>query len=201
MSKVIVEIFMTDQWASGPYMVQSVKVLPTEIQEVIEVHLWDVKTLDGIKRKKALGARAVPSIAINEEVVFQSGIPQHEELIDAIRERLSGADSREWLPSESTFVKWTGKTCEAPGRESWKVEIWGIAMPTRKFRRAALLKAVILLMFIVAAVLTVRLTGIKELRCGGGGVGREPIWLMVGNEGEVVKGLAHQDVSICSEYG
>jgi hypothetical protein len=76
-------------------MVQSVKVLPQEIQEVIEVRLWDVKTLEGIKRKKALGAKAVPSIALNEEVVFQSGIPQNEELIDAIRERLSAADSGE----------------------------------------------------------------------------------------------------------
>jgi hypothetical protein len=76
-------------------MVQSVKVLPTEIQEVIEVRLWNVKELQGIKRKKELRAKAVPSIAINEEVVFQSGIPQHEELIDAIRERLSEADSRE----------------------------------------------------------------------------------------------------------
>jgi hypothetical protein len=28
-------------------------------------------------------------------------------------------------------------------------------------------------------------------RCGGGEVGREPIWLMVGNEGEVVTDLAH----------
>jgi hypothetical protein len=71
-------------------MVQAVKVLPQEIQEVIEVRLWDVKTLEGIQRKKALGAKAVPSIAINEEVIFQSGIPQHEELISAIRERLSG---------------------------------------------------------------------------------------------------------------
>lgn len=69
-------------------MVQSVKVLPKEIQDVIDVRLWDVKTLEGIKRKKALGARAVPSIALNEEVVFESGIPQHEELISAIRERV-----------------------------------------------------------------------------------------------------------------
>jgi hypothetical protein len=76
-------------------MVQSVKVLPKEIQEVIEVHLWDVKTLQGIKRKKALGARAVPSIALNEEVVFQSGIPQHEELIIAIRDRVSEPLSEE----------------------------------------------------------------------------------------------------------
>jgi hypothetical protein len=70
-------------------MVQAVRVLPPEIQEVIDVRLWDVKTLEGVKRKKALGARAVPSIALNEEVVFQSGIPQSEELIGAIRERSS----------------------------------------------------------------------------------------------------------------
>jgi hypothetical protein len=54
-----------------------------------------VKTLEGIKRKKELRAQAVPSIAINEEVVFQSGIPQHEELIIAIRERVSRPDSGE----------------------------------------------------------------------------------------------------------
>jgi hypothetical protein len=71
-------------------MVQSVKVLPTEIQELIEVRVWNVKELQGIQRKKVLGAKAVPSIALNEEVVFQSGIPQHEELIAAIRERLLG---------------------------------------------------------------------------------------------------------------
>jgi hypothetical protein len=73
-------------------MVQAVKVLPNEIQELIVVRLWNVKELQGIQRKKELRAKAVPSIAINEEVVFQSGIPQHEELISAIRERLCGPD-------------------------------------------------------------------------------------------------------------
>ena len=70
-------------------MVESVKVLPEEIQDVIEVRLWDVKRLEGIKRKRELRAKAVPSIALNGEVVFQSGIPQHDELIMAIRERLA----------------------------------------------------------------------------------------------------------------
>ena len=69
-------------------MVQSVKVLPKEIQDVIEVRIWNVKELEGIKRKRELRARAVPSIAIDYEVVFQSGIPQHEELISAITKRL-----------------------------------------------------------------------------------------------------------------
>jgi hypothetical protein len=71
-------------------MVESVKVLPKEIQDVVEVQIWNVKKLEGIKRKKELGARAIPSIAINGEVVFQSGVPQHEDLIRAIQERLSG---------------------------------------------------------------------------------------------------------------
>jgi hypothetical protein len=70
-------------------MVESVKVLPKEIQDVIVVRIWNVKNLQGIKRKKELCARVVPSIAINHEVVFQSGIPQHEELIMAISDRLS----------------------------------------------------------------------------------------------------------------
>jgi hypothetical protein len=70
-------------------MVESVQVLPKEIQDVIEVNIWNVKQLEGIKKKKELRAKAVPSIAVDGRVVFQSGIPQHDELIAAIRERIS----------------------------------------------------------------------------------------------------------------
>jgi hypothetical protein len=69
-------------------MVESVKVLPKEIQDEIEVNIWNVKQLEGIKKKKELRAKAVPSIAVDGRVVFQSGIPQHDELIAAIRERI-----------------------------------------------------------------------------------------------------------------
>ena len=70
-------------------MVESVKVLPKEIQDVIEVSIWNVKQLEGIKKKKELKSKAVPSIAVDGRVVFQSGIPHHDELIAAIRERIS----------------------------------------------------------------------------------------------------------------
>ena len=69
-------------------MVESVKILPKEIQDVIEVNIWNVKQLEG-KKKKELRAKAVPSIAVDGRVVFQSGIPPHDELIAAIRERIS----------------------------------------------------------------------------------------------------------------
>ena len=66
-------------------MVESVKVLPKEIQDIIEVNIWNVKQLEGVKKKKELRAKAVPSIAVDGRVLFQSGIPQHDELIAAIR--------------------------------------------------------------------------------------------------------------------
>ena len=70
-------------------MVESVKVLPEEVQDLMDVHIWNVKELQRIIRKRELHAKVVPAIAINGEVIFQSGIPQHEELIMAIRNVLS----------------------------------------------------------------------------------------------------------------
>ncbi len=69
-------------------MVEAVKVLPKEIQDVIEVNIWNVKQLEGIKKKRELRAKAVPSIAVNGRVLFQSGIPQNDELIAAISEQV-----------------------------------------------------------------------------------------------------------------
>lgn len=68
-------------------MVESVKVLPQEILDLIEVRVWNVKELPGIERKSELRARCIPSIAIGHEVVFESTIPPQEELIDAIKKR------------------------------------------------------------------------------------------------------------------
>ena len=70
-------------------MVESVKVLPKKMQEIMQIRTWNVKQLEGIKKKKELRAKVVPSIAINGKMVFESGIPQRDELIAAINERLS----------------------------------------------------------------------------------------------------------------
>lgn len=70
-------------------MVESVKVLPKEMQEIMEIGIWNVKELEGIRKKKELRARIVPSIGINGEIVFQSGIPDQDALLAAINERLS----------------------------------------------------------------------------------------------------------------
>lgn len=68
-------------------MAESVKALPQEIQNIIEVYEWDMRTREGIKRFMELKAKSLPSVALNHELVFEAIIPMQEELIEAIHER------------------------------------------------------------------------------------------------------------------
>jgi len=68
-------------------MAESVQALPKNIQEIIEVHEWDLRTREGIQRFKYLKAKSLPSVALNEELVFEAIIPPQEEMIQAILER------------------------------------------------------------------------------------------------------------------
>lgn len=69
------------------YMAESVRSLPREIQEIIEVRQWDMRTLEGFVRFKELNVRSLPSLALNGEVVFEALIPSQEELMREILSR------------------------------------------------------------------------------------------------------------------
>ena len=68
-------------------MAESVKVLPDNIQKIIKVQEWDMRTREGVARFKDLKARSLPSIALDGELVYESIIPMQEELIDEINKR------------------------------------------------------------------------------------------------------------------
>ncbi len=68
-------------------MAQSVQELPTEIQSIMEVREWDLRTREGVTRFKELRAKSLPTIAINGELIFEAIIPPQEELIQAIQQR------------------------------------------------------------------------------------------------------------------
>jgi len=68
-------------------MAQSVQELPPEIQSIIEVREWDLRTREGVQRFKELRAKSLPSIALNGELIFEAIIPPQEELIQAIEQR------------------------------------------------------------------------------------------------------------------
>ena len=68
-------------------MAESVKVLPQGIQDIIEVHEWDMRTREGVQRFRELKAKSLPSVALDGELVYESLIPMQEELIDEISRR------------------------------------------------------------------------------------------------------------------
>jgi hypothetical protein len=68
-------------------MAQAVKVLPEDIQLIIAVKNWDMRTREGVQRFTELKARSLPSIALDGELVYEALIPMQEELIARIRTR------------------------------------------------------------------------------------------------------------------
>ena len=68
-------------------MAESVKVLPDDIQELIDVHEWDMRTREGVERFRELKAKSLPSVALDGELVYESLIPMQEEMIEEIRRR------------------------------------------------------------------------------------------------------------------
>jgi hypothetical protein len=68
-------------------MAESVKVLPQDIQEIIEVHEWDMRTREGVQRFRELKAKSLPSVALDGDLVYESLIPMQEEIIEEILRR------------------------------------------------------------------------------------------------------------------
>ena len=68
-------------------MAESVKFLPEEIQNIIEVHEWDMRTREGVQRFRELKAKSLPSVALDDELMYEALIPMQEELIAEIRRR------------------------------------------------------------------------------------------------------------------
>ena len=94
---VLVDVLLTDfrQWVACVYMAESVKVLPQDIQEIIEVHEWDMRTREGVQRFRELKAKSLPSVALDGDLVYESLIPMQQELIDEILRRYKEKNQNE----------------------------------------------------------------------------------------------------------
>jgi len=68
-------------------MAESVRVLPEEIQNLIDVREWDMRTREGIQRFRELRAKSLPSVALDGELVYEALIPGQEELCAEIHRR------------------------------------------------------------------------------------------------------------------
>jgi len=68
-------------------MAQAVKALPEDIQKIVDVNEWDMRTREGIQRFRELKAKSLPSVALDGDLVYESLIPMQEELCGEILRR------------------------------------------------------------------------------------------------------------------
>jgi len=67
-------------------MAKSVRDLPEDIQALIDIREWDMKTPRARRHSKTTGVRKLPSIAIEGKLVYESLIPDQNELTQKIME-------------------------------------------------------------------------------------------------------------------
>jgi chemotaxis protein histidine kinase CheA len=65
-------------------MAKSVQELPTNIKDLVEIREWDMRTLEGNSRFMELRGRALPTIALEGRLAYESIIPGQEELVAEI---------------------------------------------------------------------------------------------------------------------
>jgi hypothetical protein len=99
--KINIDVLTLDsvQCAACGYMMESIAALPKDVQEMIEYKEWSIKNKDGIGKFLELQGRVLPTICIERDLVFESIIPQYEELIDEMAARAPNDEMRERIKS------------------------------------------------------------------------------------------------------
>lgn len=87
--KIHIDVLTLDsvQCAACGYMMESIAALPSDVQSIIEYSEWSIKNKAGIGKFLELKGKVLPTICIERDLVFQSIIPQYEELIDEMAKR------------------------------------------------------------------------------------------------------------------
>ena len=99
--KIKVDVLTLDsvQCAACGYMMESMAAMPQDVQEMIEYKEWSIKGNEGIAKFMELKGKVLPTICIEGDLVFQSVIPQYEELIDELAKRAPTPEMKERLLS------------------------------------------------------------------------------------------------------
>ena len=99
--KITIDVLTLDsvQCAACGYMMESIAALPDDIQDMIQYSEWSIKNKEGIGKFIEMKGRVLPTIAIEGDLVFESIIPQYEELIDEMAKRAPSEDIKNRLNS------------------------------------------------------------------------------------------------------
>ena len=99
--KIHIDVLTLDsvQCAACGYMMESIAALPADVQDMIEYTEWSIKNKDGVGKFLELKGKVLPTICIEKDLVFESIIPQYEELIDEMAKRAPTDAMRERIVS------------------------------------------------------------------------------------------------------
>ena len=99
--KIRIDVLTLDsvQCAACGYMMESIAALPDDVQSMIEYTEWSIKNKEGIGKFMELKGKVLPTICIEGDCVFESIIPQYEELIDEMAKRAPTDSIRETIGS------------------------------------------------------------------------------------------------------
>ena len=94
--KITIDVLTLDsvQCAACGYMMESIAALPSDVQDMIIYKEWSIKNKDGIGKFIELQGKVLPTICIEKDLVFESIIPQYEELIDEMAKRAPNDEMR-----------------------------------------------------------------------------------------------------------
>ena len=95
--KITIDVLTLDsvQCAACGYMMESIAALPSDVQDMIVYKEWSIKNKDGIGKFLELKGKVLPTICIERDLVFESIIPQYEELIDEMAKRAPNDEMRD----------------------------------------------------------------------------------------------------------
>lgn len=99
--KIQIDVLTLDsvQCAACGYMMESIAALPSDVQEMIEYKEWSIKNKDSVGKFIELKGKVLPTICIEGDLVFESIIPQYEELIDEMAKRAPNQAMKERILS------------------------------------------------------------------------------------------------------
>ena len=99
--KITIDILTLDsvQCAACGYMTESIAALPSDVQDMIQYKEWSIKTKEGVGKFLELKGKVLPTICIERDLVFESIIPQYEELIDEMAARAPSENMKQRIKS------------------------------------------------------------------------------------------------------
>lgn len=90
MKEVLIELFTLDSAGCAPctYTLELVENVVKQIQGNVKVVEHKIKDRESVVLMKQRGAKSIPTICINGEIMYESILPTEDELIAEIKSRL-----------------------------------------------------------------------------------------------------------------